>query len=492
MMGPCSRDCPPHRSVTLVLAGLLLLALVPVRGAAQPSDALTDPALWKNQGLDVLSAWTSHARDTTHGAFHSHLDRRWQQVNGTDKYPGMIARHVFSYSAAYLLSGNSEHLQQAEALVDFMIEHGWDERYGGWYNAVSREGAVSDSTKDLFMQIYAATGLTLYYTATRSERALRYVEATNRMLEDHAWDETHGGYVNALHRDLSVKDAHKDFTPQGATLSGHLLYLYHATRDPAHLDQIERVIDVMRGPMREPGPPWIYERFAADWQFLPDSPKNSSLNVGHNIELAWLLLRLHTLTETNAYEREALRLSDALRDRALTASGAWVTHLMLPDLQPATESSWWMQAYGNMFALALHEATGDASALEDFRRGAAFWNRAFIDSTYGGAVLKTTLQGDITRGAKAVRSKTSYHTLEHALLNYLYLGLGAADEPITLHYRVADPAPGETLYPLPIAIEATIEQVTINGAPWTDTSTDPPAVHLPNRDGPLRIQVTLR
>jgi mannobiose 2-epimerase len=453
---------------------------------------VTDPALWKDQGLNVLSAWTTSARDTTHGAFHSHLDRHWQRFDGTDKYPGMIARHIFSYSAAYLLSGAPDHLRQAEALVDFLIEHGWDEQYGGWYNSVSREGAVTDSTKDLFMQIYAATGLTLYYTTTRSDRALRYVEATNRMLENHAWDETHEGYVSALNRDLTVKDAHKDFTPQGATLSGHLLYLYQATRNPAYLDQMKRVIDVMRGPMRAPGPPWIYERFAADWQFLPDSRKNSSLNVGHNIELAWLLLRLHALTGTDAYNNEALRLSDALRDRALAPSGAWVTNLMRPNLEPSTESSWWMQAYGNMFALALHESTAAASALEDFRRGAAFWNRAFIDSTYGGAVLKTTLQGDITRGEKAVRSKTSYHTLEHALLNYLYLGLGPADEPVTLHFRVDNPEPGETLHPLPIAVEATIDRVTINGIPWTDTSAEPPAVHLPARDGPLRIQVTLR
>lgn len=483
---------PGFPSFHSVLVGLLLLAFLPVRGVAQSIDSSTDPAWWTNQGLRVLSAWTTHARDTTHGAFHSHLDRRWQPVDGTDKYPGMVARHVFSYSAAYLLSGQPEHLQQASNLVDFAITHGWDEQYGGWYNAVSRNGAVTDSTKDLFMQIYAATGLALYYTATRDDRALRYVEATNRLLETHAWDEAHGGYVRALNRDLSVQSSYKDFTPQGAMLSGHLLYLYHATRDTVYLAQVERVIDVMRGPMRQPGPPWIYERFAADWQFPPDSPRNASLNVGHNIELAWLLLRVHALTGAAAYKREALRLADELRDRALAASGAWVTHLTLPDLQPSAEASWWMQAYGNMFMLALHEATDDASALEDFRRGAAFWNRAFIDSTYGGTVLTTTLQGDITRGAKAVRSKTSYHTLEHALLNYLYLGLGPADEPVTLHFRVEDPEPGETLYPLPIAVEATIEQVTVNGVPWTDVSAAPPAVHLPNRDGPLRIQVTFR
>lgn len=478
----------------LFLPGLVifLLGLPLDRAAAQPEDRLTQPGFWKEQGLDVLASWTRHAQDTEHGAFHSHLDRRWQPFDGSDKYPGMVARHVFSYSVAYLLSGDPDHLEVASEATDFMVEHGWDERYGGWYNAVSREGAVTDSTKDLFMQLYAATGLTLYYTATHDDRALDYVEQTNRLLETHAWDGMHGGYVRSLNRDLSVRTPHKDFTPQGAALSGYLLYLYHATRDTAYLDQMERVMDVMMGPMRQPSPPWIYERFAENWEFLPDDSRNSSINIGHNIELGWLLLRMQDLIGSGeSYRQEALSLGDSLRQRALVSSGAWTTDLELPGLTDyPDEASWWMQAYGNMFMLTLYEATEDSSVLRDFRRGGQFWNQAFVDSTYGGTVLKTTLQGEVIRGDKAVRSKTSYHTLEHALLNYLYLSLWVENEPITLHFRIENPASGEKLYPLPINAEAAIQRVTINGDAWGDFDTD--TVYLPASEGPLPLTVTMR
>lgn len=483
--------------LSLVVAATLLLGGPFKHVAAQSADRALDrstrPDFWKEQGIDVLSAWTRHARDTSHGAFYSHLDRRWNPTDGTEKYPGMIARHIFSYSAAYLMTGQSEYLDIASETMDFMVEHGWDKEYGGWYNAVSREGDVTDSAKDLFMQIYAATGLALYYTATHDERALHYVERTNQLLEEHAWDETHGGYVRALNRDLSVRASYKDFTPQGAVLSGYLLYLYHATHDAAYRNQMERVLDVMRGPMRQPGPPWIYERFAADWQFLPADPRNASINVGHNIELAWLLLRMQALVDVEDGQQDAQRLAEQLRQRALVSSGAWVTDLERPEFTGrSNEASWWMQAYGNMLMLTLYEATGEASALRDFRRGAQFWNSAFVDSTYGGTVLRTTLDGTVTRGAKAVRSKTSYHTLEHALLNYLYLGLWVRNEPVTLHFRIESPNSGEMLYPLPIAADATIQQVTINGAPWTDFDAEVPAVHLPPRENPIRVTVTMQ
>jgi mannose/cellobiose epimerase-like protein (N-acyl-D-glucosamine 2-epimerase family) len=477
----------------------------PSTQAPVPADSgLTGASLWRTQGLQaILPAWTRHARDTVQGGFHSALSRSWRPLDGASRrYPGMLARHVFSYSAAYLLSGEARHLDVAEALVDRLIRHGWDETHGGWYNAVQADGTVVDPAKDLFMQIYAATGLTLYYTATRSDRARRYVERTHQLLEGHAWDADRGGYVRALNRDLSVRTRVKDFTPQGAALSGYLLYLYQATRDTTYRTKATRILDRMRGAMRAPGPPWIYERFNPDWSFRPDDRKNASINIGHNVELAWLLLRMHAMTGRSAYRQDALRLADRLHARAFVpstgtpssglSSGAWVHRLARPALRDYPDTTpWWVQAYGNMFELALHHATDQPEALDRFRQGARFWNAAFVDSTHGGTVLKAALDGQVADGRKAVRTKTSYHAMEHALLCTLYLGLTVEERPVTLHFRVVDSEAGETLYPLPLALPgATIQQAAVNGTPWTDVNADEPAVRLPARDT-ARVRVTL-
>lgn len=259
--------------------GLLLLCGDLSPASAQPADSLFQGRFWTTQGRAILSAWTRHAQ-AGDGTLYAELDRTWAATDSSTQYPGMLARHLYSYAAGYLLSGREAYLDDADAILDFLIEHGWDETHGGWYNAVARTGEVVDSDKDLFMQIYATTGLALYHIATRDDRAGTYLRRSRQFMQEHAWDEAHGGYVDALHRDGSVKASVKDFSPQLAPLSGYLLYLYPATGDPAYLRQAEEIMDLTLTHMQDDRG-WIRERFAKDWTFLPDDSKNSHINVGH-------------------------------------------------------------------------------------------------------------------------------------------------------------------------------------------------------------------
>jgi mannobiose 2-epimerase len=189
----------------------LALVLVLVLGdpavvRAQPADSLLQGDAWRSQGLRIMEAWTQNAQ-TPDGLLYAELDRAWTPTDSTTQYPGMLARHLYSYSAAYLMSGYPAHLRRAAPIVDFLIEHGWDDEYGGWYNAVTRNGKVVDADKDLFMQIYATTGLALYSIVTRDERARAYLERSRTFMQDHAWDDRHGGYVDVLTREGSVKHA---------------------------------------------------------------------------------------------------------------------------------------------------------------------------------------------------------------------------------------------------------------------------------------------
>jgi mannobiose 2-epimerase len=493
-----------HRlaSASKVIGALLLivtvLAIAATTGAQaqqpSPADSVLDGEFWKRQGLrQILPAWTEHAADPeARGAFFAELSRDWTPNRSADKYPGMVGRHLFSYAAAYLMSGDDAHLNRARDALDFMLERGWDEKHGGFYNAVSRTGSrVTDSSKDLFMQIYAATGLALYYAATHSERAMRYLKRTNRLIEKHAWDDERGGYVRGLNRDLSVNETYKDFSPQLAPLSGYLLYLHRATRNETYLRQAERIMEVVLNNMRDDETGWILERFDRSWQFLPDDRKNQWVNVGHNVEVAWVLLRLHMLTDKPRYRRLALQLNRRLTEHAFTKTGAWAHRLKAerPSEHPKT-TPWWVQAYGNFLQLYVHRATGDAAALQRFQRGARFWNEHFVDRRSGGTVLAASLDGGgVTRGDKAVRTKTSYHALEHSLLGYLLVSLWVEGNAATQHFRVDDPAPNEKLYPVLIEGEGVaVRRAVVNGQERAVAQDG--GVPLP-ASGPARIEVTL-
>lgn len=464
---------------------------VAASGAAAP---LLPAAFWRSQAMtDVLPFWTRHARDTIDGGFRAFLDREWRPADRQGRYPGMVSRHLFSYAAGYLMTGEPEHLARAEDAVAWMLEHGWDPEHGGWYNEVAADGTVVDGAKDLFMQLYAATGLAMYRLATHDREARAYLDRTLTLLDRYAWDEARDGYVASLNRDLSVADAGKDISPQLAPLSGYLLYLYLATRDERYLDRAQQVLDVVLDRMRGPTGGWVLEHYDTAWAPVPGGSRTAfRVSVGHNLETAWTAARLYRLTGRDRYREAAVELGRQTLEHAFLPTGTWLHHFRLADPDDRAERTpWWVQAYGNMTALTLFRLTGEARYLDAFRAGAAFWNRHVIDPLYGGAYLAVDTLGAIARGDKAVRTKTSYHAVEHGLLTALYTGLWLTGEPQTLYLRVAEPG-GERLWPLPVAEpEARITAVKVNGEPWHDFDGDAGWVRLPYR-GPATVQVTVR
>lgn len=456
-------------------------------------EALFTGEFWRDQGLrDVLPYWTRYGRDEEHGAFFAQLDRAWEPLGDLHKYPGMVSRHLFSYATAYLLSGDEAHLHEAERVFAFLIRNGWDTEYGGWYDEVDRGGDVVESNKDLFNQAYAVTGLAMYYFVTHDPRAKEYIDRSLEILEEHAWDEEYGGYVRSLNRELSVVEARKDFAPQIAPVSGYLMYLYSATRDPRLLHRMEEILGVVLEQTQDEETGWVTGRFDRSWNRV--APRDEvRVNVGHNLETAWLLMRLYLLTGNETHRPTATRLADSMLDVAFQQeSGAWAHQIELIDGTVSRETTpWWIQAYGNMLQLYQYRVTADPRHLEVFRRGAVFWNRAFMDPEYGATYLTVFLDGRVDRSDKAVRTKTSYHTMEYALLNYLYLNLWVQDRPIELHFRVTDPGAAGRLYPSPIEDpDVQITRVEVNDREWTQFDSDAGYITLPDA-GPVRVTVVL-
>ena len=467
-------------------------------GSTDPEAAPILPAaFWRSQALtDVLPFWDLHARDPVHGVhggFRAFLDREWQPADRDGRYPGMASRHLFSYAVGYMLTGEPEHLERADATLRWLVDRGWDAEHGGWYNELAADGSVVDGSKDLFMQLYAATGLAMYWVVTRNPEARAYLDRTLALLDRHAWDDERGGYVASLDRELAVADAGKDISPQLAPLSGYLVYLYLATGEERWLERAGRALDVVLDRMRHPETGWVLEHFDTAWAAVPGGSRTEfRVSVGHNLETAWMAARLHRLTGRADYREAAVELGARTLEHAFLPNGAWLHWFRLADPSDRAERTpWWVQAYGNMTALSLYRLTGEARYLDAFRRGAAFWNRHVIDPLYGGAYLAVDTLGAPVRPEKAVRTKTSYHSMEHGLLLDLYTGLWLTGEPRPLWFRVAEPA-GSILRPLPVVEpEARITAVEVNGRPWTDFDGDAGRVRLPDR-GPAAVRVTVQ
>lgn len=442
----------------------LLLSCCKVQ--SQQNDKYLDKDYWKTQGLqDVLPHWSEKGVDSVNGMFYTNLDRDWKPFGNTDQSPAMIARHLFGYSAGYIMSGDEKLIHRATEIKNYLISNCWDKQYGGWFDAISREGKPQKITKTTFGQVYAITGLTMYYFATKDEDVLKYINTSNDLLETKVWDSTAGGYYDIMNPDWTVKSTGKSFSSEITPASGYLFYLYLATRNEKYLEQTEKVVNTVLQRMTDPFSGWILESYDSNWQNISKDGSGTEVNIGHNIEAAWMSLRTYLLNGKKAYLAATNRLAGMVHQYGFNRhTGVWYANVSKDSSSNHSPISyWWIQAYGNMFNLNLYRVDHQPVRLENFRKGAHFWDAHFLDKTKGDIYQGVSLSGEAIDPVKANIFKASYHNMENALLNWLYLAFWVKKEPVTLHFKISDSKAGDKLYPLPIEEENyVIEKVMID------------------------------
>lgn len=336
------------------------------------------------------------------------------------------------------------------------------------------------------------TGLALYYTVTHDAEVLDYINRTNELLEEKVWDKDNGGYFDQCQRDWTLTTETKSVSSQLAPVSGYLLYLYTATRATEYLRQAERIMDVIMQRMTDTETGWVLESFDEDWKYASGETGADEINIGHNIEVAWSLLRLYLLNNRNDYLKTGLSLSHRLHQYGFDEqTGFWFA--TIGNQNPSLKSDftyWWIQAYGIMFDLCLQHVEPEGNYIESFKKSAAFWDDDFLDKKNGDTHLSVLRDGTPSDIRKANQYKASYHSIEHGLLNYLYLTNWVNPKPVTLYFRMSV-SRSEDLYPLLIEQStARITMVSVDGKAYASDAIDSGFVRLSNlREVPVEVSM---
>ena len=483
--------------IRLIGIKLFLLLLIIIQAGCgngtSPVSNVQDGRYWKDQAInDILPYWTDNAMDRDSGAFITNLDAQWKHGSDSRKYPSMIGRHIFSYSVAYLMTGTEEYLDIAEQTKDFLLEKAWDTEHGGWYDVLNRDGTPDIRTRNMFIQTYALTGLAMYYFVTHDREVLEYIIESDRLLETALLDTLNDGYYNVAGDDWQIIDSNKSFASQVAPVSGYLLYMYLATGDSVYLQRSRRIMDWVSDRMRDPWSGWILEYFDRNWSMLESDP--DIINVGHNIEVAWMLLRLTMLNGTGGIPETARQLEDLLYAATFREeTGLWLTTLGRRDPRITDDFTyWWIQAYGNMYSLCSYRISGNKERLDHFIKGAEFWDSYFLDRDNGDTFTSVYHNGVAKDSTKANPYKTSYHSIEQCLLNYLYLSFWVNHELVRLHFRIMDPREGDLLFPVLVEdMDVVVRDARHEGTSGNEKLTfSERTVSLPEADI-ARITVTL-
>jgi mannose/cellobiose epimerase-like protein (N-acyl-D-glucosamine 2-epimerase family) len=259
-------------------------------------------------------------------------DKSDHHVQETDT----ISRLVYGMASAYMLTGDEDFLLTAERGTEYLREHmrfvDRDNDVVYWYHGIDvRDGAetklfTSEFGDDYaaipaYEQIYALVGPTQTYRVTGDPRIAEDIDGTLRLFDRFFRDRARGGYYSHVdpilldpeHESLGHNKSRKNWNSIGDHAPAYLINLFLATGEQRHADMLEECFDLIVKHFPDPASPLVQERFHGDW--TPDRGWGWQQDrgvVGHNLKIAWNLLRMNAIRPKGDYRRLAVHLGHTL------------------------------------------------------------------------------------------------------------------------------------------------------------------------------------
>jgi mannobiose 2-epimerase len=368
----------------------------------------------------VLPFWARHSVDRDHGGFITHLARDGAVTDPSHKFLVMQARMVYSFITGAALGGPADWRAIAQQGAGFLLRIFRDIQYDGWFWSVTRQGRPADSRKRMYGHAFTIYALAEFARIAGDSHALAAANHTWSLCAEYLWDRAHGGVIEEANRAWTPADP-------GHTMGTHLhtLEALLALNDAMGMNQywshVRRVADLIVTHMVDTSAGCAIEYFHPDWS--PNAEARRGLvDYGHNLEAAWLLLRVDRLETTPAYRRVARGLLDyVLRFGLDTSYGGVFSHG--PRGQPATvrEKIWWVQCEALPAFLLAHLVFGDERYWNAFVNVAGFCLAHLHDPEYGEWYHSTAEDGTPRDTTKGSAWKAAYHVTQACAYGDEYL-----------------------------------------------------------------------
>ena len=445
-----------------------------------------------------------------------------------------ISRLVYGFATAYMLTGDDRYLEAAEKGTEYLRQHMrfLDEGEGicYWYHAVdvkpdgSEQKIFASEFGDdydaipAYEQIYALAGPTQTYRVTGDPRIMNDIELTINLFNRYFLDKTDkGGFFSHIDpitlsphcQSLGHNRAKKNWNSVGDHAPAYLINLWLATGKDEYANFLEYTFDTIekRFPDYDHSP-FVQERFHEDWSH--DTTWGWQQNravVGHNLKIAWNLMRMNHLKPKEKYAALAEKIAGIMPAVGSDQQrGGWYD-VVERILEPGQEvhrfvwhdrKAWWQQEQAILAYLILAGSLGNPEYQRLARESAAFYNSYFLDTEIGGIYFNVFANGlpyllGKTERGKASHSMSGYHSFELAYLATVYTNLLITKEPMDLYFK---PQPGgfkdnilrvgpDILPPGSVRIG----EVWINGQPYSDFDASSLTVKLPDTQDELKVRV---
>jgi mannose/cellobiose epimerase-like protein (N-acyl-D-glucosamine 2-epimerase family) len=444
-----------------------------------------------------------------------------------------ISRMVYGLASAYLMTGEDHFLEAAEKGTEYLREHmrffDPDEDLIYWYHGIQVSGnreqklLTSEFGDDydsipMYEQIYALAGPIQTYRVTGDPRILNDAEYTVKLFDRFYLDREKGGYFSHIDpitldpraESLGHNRARKNWNSVGDHAPAYLINLWLATGEQKYVDFLEYTFDTIVKYFPDyDNSPFVQERFYEDWSH--DTTWGWQQNravVGHNLKIAWNLMRMHSLKPKEEYEALARKIADTMPAVGSDQQrGGWydVVERKLSQGEEVyrfvwhDRKAWWQQEQAILAYLILNGVLKDEEHLRHAREAASFYNAFFLDHDDGAVYFNVLATGVPylmgNERLKGSHSMSAYHATELCYLSAVYLNLLINKTPMDFYFKPQPRGFKHNILRVQPDIlppgSVRIEQVWIDDQPYTHFDAKALTVKLPDSKDALRVKVRL-
>jgi mannose/cellobiose epimerase-like protein (N-acyl-D-glucosamine 2-epimerase family) len=440
-----------------------------------------EPSWWINQSRSIGQSYLKWQFNHPAEPINYRNYRTMLHLAGTKKGDFLqetdtISRMIYGLSTAYMMTGDEAFLEASEKGTQYLRDHmrfyDEDEDIVYWYHGIKVEGdketklLTSEFGDDyysipMYEQIYALAGPTMTYRLTGDPKIMWDIEKTVKIFEKFK-DNDKGGYfshvdpieLNPRHESLAHNRARKNWNSVGDHAPAYLVNLYLATGNPAYADFLEYTFDTIAKYFPDyENSPFVNEKFQEDWSH--DQTWGWQQNravVGHNLKIAWNLMRMDSLKHKSEYVDLARKIAQLMpevgSDRQRCGWYDVVERVIKPDGKHPRfawhdRKAWWQQEQAILAYMILHGILKDEFYQRMGRESAAFYNAFFLDHDDGGVYFNVLANGLPylmgTERFKGSHSMSAYHSMELCFLSAVYTNLLVTRQPMEFYFK---PHPG--------------------------------------------------
>jgi mannobiose 2-epimerase len=338
-----------------------------------------------------LPFWCGPALDPKNGGWMGWLSNNLTPDRSRPKGLIVHARILWAFSAAHRVKADPLYKQMAERAYVFLMEKFWDPKHGGAFWRIDDAGNMLEDDKKCYGQAFVIYALAEFYRAFGNQAALTRAKELFDLIELHAHDAKHGGYLEVCRRDWSeagndARLSERDMNEK-KSMNNHLhvleayTNLYRVCREPRVAERLRELIDLFPARILDPRTKHLHHFFDEQWQVRSDT-----YTFGHDIEASWLLCEaVEELGDENRSKQVAavaLQMAEAAFDEGLGADGALCYEGRDGQIiDPGHEC--WPQAEAMVGFLNAYQLSGDGKFLAAALRVWNYIENNLIDRRHG-------------------------------------------------------------------------------------------------------------